>query len=72
MQQPTPEEIWAEPEPPMAMVHAICNYVQHKHPEFEKCLKCKTVRPDGTQTMCYGMAAETCRVVTAMQKKLKT
>lgn len=75
---PSPTEIWAQPEPPEEMVWAVCSHVEGR--DLQECDHCpmweETPRPgshkdDKVQRGCYGMAAEVCRIVFAVQAKLK-
>jgi len=64
------KEIWAQSEPPSEMVWEICPYVKH-HPNDYHCMQCPAWFEDPTygtfQRGCYGMAAEVCRIIFAMQ-----
>ncbi len=66
----TGKEMWDAPEPPPEMVWEVCPYIRAK---LEGCEQCPTWEDDPdygkVQRGCYGMAAEACRVVMAMQKK---
>lgn len=65
-------EIWAQPEPPKEMVWAVCPYLRG-HLEESRCQHCPTYIEDEAhgkvQRGCYGMAAEVCRVVFAVQRR---
>jgi hypothetical protein len=64
------KEVWAQKEPPKEMVWAVCPYTRSAG---DGCLHCPTWQKDKTygpvQRGCYGMAAEACRVVFAMQAR---
>lgn len=66
-------EVWAQDEPPQEMVWAVCPYTRSFTGDDDRCKHCPTFENDPdhgqVQRSCYGMAAETCRVVFAMQKR---
>lgn len=69
---PDGKEIWAQPEPSDAMVWAICPYITRRN--LELCNRCPKWEWDArgesdVQRGCYGMAAEACRIVFAMQRR---
>jgi len=67
--KPTPQEIWAEPEPDAEMVYAVCPYTRRG----DTCRRCEPIFKDdaGEDCIpgCYAWAAEACRVVGAMQNQ---
>ena len=69
----TGREMWDAPEPPPEMVWEVCPYLR-MNAEHEGCQQCPTWEEDSdygkVQRGCYGLAAEACRIVMAMQKKL--
>jgi hypothetical protein len=67
------KEIWDQDEPAPEMVWAVCPWLLRG--DETNCAHCPTWEndPDHGQVQrgCYGLAAEACRVVFAMQKRLK-
>lgn len=65
-------EIWDQAEPPQEMVWAICPHVRSREDE-SRCHHCPPWEEDPDygkmRRGCYGMAAETCRIVFAMQSR---
>lgn len=65
-------EIWKQQEPPEEMVWAVCPHLRVHHDE-SRCHHCPRYErhPDygEVQRGCYGLAAETCRIVFAMQRR---
>lgn len=65
-------EVWAQDEPPTEMVWAVCPWMRSHHDE-SRCHHCPRyeTHPDYGQMQrgCYGIAAEVCRVVFAMQRR---
>lgn len=65
-------EVWAQQDPPDAMVWAVCPYTR-MHQEETRCNHCPAWETDpqygDMRRGCYGIAAEVCRVVFAMQKR---
>lgn len=61
-------EIWAEDEPPAEMVWEVCRYTSMRG----ACRHCPRVEHDEdlgeVQRGCYGLAAEVCRIVSAMSE----
>lgn len=70
---PRAEEIWAQDDPPDEMVWAVCPYLRG-HLDDSKCKQCHKMenhpRHGECQRGCYGMAAEACRIVFAMQGRV--
>lgn len=66
-----PREIYAQEEPPDEMVWAVCPYMRQT--ADYRCLHCPKFEHDEhygpVQRGCYGIAAEACRIVFAMQKR---
>lgn len=66
------KEIWAQKEPPSEMVWAVCPWMR-QHNDDSRCRRCPRFEEDPDygqmQRGCYGMAAEVCRVVFAMQNR---
>lgn len=67
-------EIAAQEQPPPEMVWAVCPWVKRpRNSEITRCLHCPRYIEDKDygqmQLGCYGLAAEVCRVVFAMQKR---
>lgn len=64
-------EVWAQAEPPSAMVWAVCPWMRRG--DESRCMHCPQweVDPDYGQVQrgCYGIAAEVCRVVFSMQRR---
>lgn len=61
-----PKEIWAQDEPPPALVWAVCPWVEGRN--FKKCNYCPVWEDSDcgkVQRGCYGLASEVCRVVAA-------
>lgn len=65
-------EIWAQADPPDMMVWAVCPWVRSRE-EDSRCLRCPSWESDpiygAMRRGCYGMAAEVCRIVFAMQAR---
>lgn len=65
-------EIWAQAEPPQEMVWAICPWMRMRSDD-SRCRRCPRYETDPEygemQRGCYGIAAEVCRVVFAMQNR---
>lgn len=63
-------ELWKQQEPPSEMVWAVCPYLRG-HMDESRCCHCPAWEEHKhhgkVQRGCYGMAAEVCRVVFAMQ-----
>ena len=69
------KEMWAQDEPPDEMVWAICPQLRCAgNTDDYRCHQCTKWENDKdygkVQRMCYGLAAETCRIVFAMQARL--
>lgn len=65
-------EIWDQAEPPPEMVWAVCPWMR-KYLDDSRCNHCPRQEEDDYGPMqrgCYGIAAEVCRVVFAMQKRI--
>lgn len=71
----TPQEIWSQPAPPDDMVWSMC-----AHRRSEPCQGCPAFEEDdgsgglpcaGFTRGCYGLAQEACRLVFALQAKVK-
>jgi hypothetical protein len=66
------KEIWAQSEPPPEMVWEICPYTRRSEGR-DRCLHCPAWAEDPdygpVQRGCYGIAAEACRIIFAMQKR---
>ena len=67
------KEIWAQNEPPMEMVWEICPYTRSTTRDEDRCHHCPQWENDpnygAVRRGCYGMAAEACRIVFAMQAR---
>jgi hypothetical protein len=69
-------EIWDQEEPPSEMVWDVCVYTRSGDSKSDdmRCHRCPRWEDDDdygkVQRMCYGIAAEACRVVFAWQKRL--
>lgn len=65
-------EVWAQPEPPQEMVWAVCPYAR-MHDDEPRCSHCPPWEEDPDHGKmrrgCYGIAAEICRIVFAMQAR---
>jgi len=65
-------EVWAQKEPSPEMVWAVCPYIRSA---IERCKHCSPWEIDERygemRRGCYGMAAEACRIVFAMQNREK-
>lgn len=65
------KEVWAQERPPDEMVWEICPYIRNN---LDKCCHCPHSYEDPTygpmSDGCYVLAAESCRIVFAMQKRL--
>lgn len=63
-------EIWDQAEPPSEMVWEVCPYTRSHDAGCKHCPRFEDDKDYGPmQRGCYGMAAEVCRVVFAMQKR---
>lgn len=64
-------EVWDQREPPEAMVHAVCPWMRRG--DETRCMHCPPWEDDPdhgkVRRGCYGIAAEVCRVVFAMQAR---
>lgn len=69
------KEVWEQDEPPAEMVWAVCPYLR-MHKEESRCHHCPKWEKDKdygkVQRGCYSFAAEACRVVFAMQRRVQT
>lgn len=69
-QPPTAKQIWKQREPPEEMVWAVCPYLR-SHMDDTECKNCPQWEEHELhgkcQRGCYGLAAEACRIVFAMQ-----
>lgn len=69
-------EIWDQQEPPSEMVWEICPYTRSSTKDDDRCHHCPQWEDDPdygkVQRGCYGMAAEACRIVFAMQARAST
>jgi len=67
-------EILAQAEPPQEMVWEICPYTRSTTHNDDRCHHCPQWETDPhygkVQRGCYGMAAEACRIVFAMQARI--
>lgn len=68
------KEMWEQDEPPDEMVWAVCPHLRIVSPvEDSRCHRCPKWEDDEDygkcQRMCYGLAAEVCKIVFAMQKR---
>jgi hypothetical protein len=65
-------EVWDQKDPPDEMVWAVCPYTRHA-PDDTRCHHCPRLETDPdygeVQRGCYGMAAEACRIVFAIQSR---
>jgi hypothetical protein len=65
-------EIWDQAEPPCEMVWEVCPYLR-SHLDESRCMQCPRWEDDPdygkVQRGCYGMAAEVCRIIFAMQMR---
>lgn len=65
-------EVWDQTEPPQEMVWAVCPYIRLSAEE-SRCNHCPPWEEDPDygkmRRGCYGLAAEACRVVFAMQNR---
>jgi len=72
----TGREVWDQKEPSSEMVWEVCPYTRSRRSidDQDGCLHCPRYEEDPdcgkVQRGCYAMAAEACRVVFAMQKRL--
>lgn len=66
-------EIWDQREPPSDMVWEMCPYTRSTTDADPRCYHCPKTETDKNhgevQRGCYGMAAEACRIVFAMQTR---
>ena len=71
----TARELWTTDEPPEDMVWDICDHSRQM--DEKACKRCPRASVDPEfpeygpqQQLCYGLAAEVCRIVFAWQKRM--
>lgn len=62
------KEVWGTDEPSDAMVWEVCPYLRNLEP-CQQCPRWKDSAYGLEQCGCFGLAAEACRIVMAIQKR---